>query len=259
MNKLSTYLIIIFLITFAYLYNKDMKADICITVENHEDILKISNKTGVPRVVYDNTFDFSQLDVSSRKKAFIDMLLPQILIINEKISKERRKIEALSRKKILNNTEKKYLVKYYERYKCNDLEELLLKYDTIPPDIVIAQAAIETGWGTSRFFREANNIFGVWSYDENEPRIVAKETRNNKKVYLKKYANILMSINDYFALINSNQNYAEFWEMRKNKKENIEESLTKYSELGYDYVVRIQNIIRKNELEKYRMYTLFNG
>ena len=62
-----------------------------------------------------------------------------------------------------------------------------MRLKTHPTSIVLAQAAIESGWGSSRFYKEANNVFGVWSYSENEPRIKAMEDREGKSVYVKKY------------------------------------------------------------------------
>ncbi len=70
---------------------------------------------------------------------------------------------------------------------------------THPVSIVLAQAAIESAWGESRFFKKGNNIFGMWSYNRKEPRMRARETRNGKPVYLKKYRSLSDAIDDYFV------------------------------------------------------------
>ncbi len=83
-----------------------------------------------------------------------------------------------------------FLDKMYKKFKTDNNRELLIRMKTHPVSIVLAQAAIESAWGESRFFKKGNNIFGMWSYNRKEPRMRARETRNGKPVYLKKYRSL---------------------------------------------------------------------
>ncbi|EDP73852.1 glucosaminidase domain-containing protein, partial [Hydrogenivirga sp. 128-5-R1-1] len=113
-----------------------------------------------------------------------------------------------------------------------------------------AQAAIESGWGTSRFFVEANNIFGMWSFNKkNSLKIKAKKSN----VYLKKYPDILASIEDYYYSINVSWAYKNFRYVRLTTKDSLKlaNHLEKYSILRKTYVKRIKTIIQHNNLTYY--------
>ena len=150
------------------------------------DIRPISNP--VNAYLYTKAIDLSELDVQNKKQAFINLMLPSILIAKHQLEQDRIKVLALENKtEPLSDEEEHYLANLKKDYKCHTYKELLLRLKTHPTSIVLAQAAIESGWGTSRFYKEANNVFGVWSYSENEPRIKAMEDREGKSVYVKKY------------------------------------------------------------------------
>ena len=128
---------------------------------------------------------------------------------------------------------------------------------THPTSIVLAQAAIESGWGTSRFYKEANNIFGVWSYSENESRIKAMEDREGQSVYVRKYDALLESIVSYFKTI-ARGPYSEFRAAREKISEVsvLISYLEVYSELREEYVKRLDQLIQYNKFEKYDSYRL---
>ena len=134
---------------------------------------------------------------------------------------------------------------------------MLSRLKTHPTSIVLAQAAIESGWGTSRFYIEANNVFGIWSYSENELRIKAMEDREGKSVYVRKYDVLPESIISYFKTI-ARGPYSEF----RTAREKISEVsvlisyLEVYSELREEYVKRLDQLIQYNNFEKYDSYTL---
>ena len=150
------------------------------------DIRPVSNP--VNPYVYTKAIDLSVLDVQNKKQAFINIMLPSILLAKHQLEEDRNKVLALENKREpLSDEEERYLVNLKKDYKCHTSKELLLRLSTHPTSIVLAQAAIESGWGTSRFYKEANNVFGVWSYSENEPRIKAMEDREGKSIYVRKY------------------------------------------------------------------------
>ena len=112
---------------------------------------------------------------------------------------------------------------------------------------------MESGWGTSRFYLEANNIFGIWSYNSKEPRISAGETRGEKAIYVRKYRSLEDSIEDYFHMIASGKAYRSF---RNSRLENdnpfrLIAHLTHYSELREEYVKRLYDVIKSNQFYQY--------
>ena len=122
-----------------------------------------------------------------------------------------------------------------------------------PISIALSQAAIESAWGTSRFFKEANNIFGVWSFNKNEPRIAANVKREDQTIYLKKFNTIEDAINQYYSMLSSKKIYFDF------KKENyynndvlaIAKKLDKYSEQGEVYTQKIIAVLTYNKFQNY--------
>ena len=220
------------------------------------DIRPVSNP--VNAYVYTKAIDLSGLDVQNKKQAFINIMLPSILIAKHQLEEDRIKVLALEKKgQPLSDEEERYLANLKRDYKCHTSKELLSRLKTHPTSIVLAQAAIESGWGTSRFYKEANNVFGIWSYSENELRIKAMEDREGKSVYVRKYDVLPESIISYFKTI-ARGPYSEF----RTAREKISEVsvlisyLEVYSELREEYVKRLDQLIQYNNFEKYDSYTL---
>jgi Bax protein len=145
-----------------------------------------------------------------------------------------------------------------EAYKTNNGEVLLNRMRVHPNSIIIAQAIIESGWGSSRVFREANNMFGIWSYSANEPRIAAKFKRESETIYLRKYGDFSESIEDYFKTVGRTNAYREFRRARVDTTDpyKLIKYLTRYSERGEEYVIQLSSMIRFNELTQYDNYVL---
>ena len=101
-----------------------------------------------------------------KKETFIKIVLPLIVAENEKILADRKKLETLSGKKYTTDLEKQWIRQKLLEYKVKkgNLDELLVRMDVIPTSIALAQAAKESGWGTSRFALEGNAIFGQWTW-----------------------------------------------------------------------------------------------
>ena len=220
------------------------------------DIRPVSNP--VNAYVYTKAIDLSVLDVQNKKQAFINIMLPSILLAKHQLEEDRNKVLALEKKREpLSDEEERYLVNLKKDYKCHTSKELLLRLSSHPTSIVLAQAAIESGWGTSRFYKEANNVFGVWSYNENEPRIKAMEDREGKSIYLRKYDVLSESIISYFKTI-ARGPYSEFRTAREKISDvSILISYLKvYSELREEYVKKLGQLIQYNKFEKYDSYRL---
>ena len=223
------------------------------TIKTTDDIVPVECRSVLP-VVYKNTVSLKNLPVKLRKKKFIDLVLPSILIANYKIRKLRKKIIQIDSKleagEKLTNQEKELLSKLLDKYKSSSIKELLIKINTHKPSLILAQAAIESGWGTSRFFVEANNIFGMWNFNKKQTlKIKAKKSN----VYLKKYPDILSSIEDYYYSINVSWAYKNFRYVRLTTKDSLKLAnyLDKYSILRKTYVRRIKTIIQHNNLTYY--------
>ena len=220
------------------------------------DIRPVSNP--VNAYVYTKAIDLTGLDVQNKKQAFINLMLPSILIAKYQLEQDRIKVLALQKKnEPLSDKESNYLEYLKKNYKCKTFKELLSRLKTHPTSIVLAQAAIESGWGTSRFYKEANNIFGVWSYSENESRIKAMEDREGQSVYVKKYDALPKSIVSYFKTI-ARGPYSEFRAAREKISEVsvLISYLEVYSELREEYVKRLDQLIQYNKFEKYDSYRL---
>ena len=220
------------------------------------DIRPVSNP--VNAYVYTKAIDLTGLDVQNKKQAFINLMLPSILIAKYQLEQDRIKVLALQKKnEPLSDKESNYLECLKKNYKCKTFKELLSRLKTHPTSIVLAQAAIESGWGTSRFYKEANNIFGVWSYSENESRIKAMEDREGQLVYVRKYDALPESIVSYFKTI-ARGPYSEFRAAREKISEVLVliSYLEVYSELREEYVKRLDQLIQYNKFEKYDSYRL---
>lgn len=220
------------------------------------EIVSIDNPHVDP-VTYTNVVSLEELSQSEKKLKFFDMILPSILISKHKLELKRKRVQELMEKKSLNQEEANYLAELRKEYRASDNRELLKKLKPHPTSIVLAQAAIETGWGSSRFFLKANNVFGVWSFDKDESRLPAGESREDKRVYVKKYDDLISSVDDYFKTL-ARGPYQEFREKRQEIENPLElvGFLHKYSELRGEYVKRLRSIITDNQLQRFDDCTL---
>jgi Bax protein len=137
------------------------------------------------------------------------------------------------------------------------LGELLIKIDEVPPSLVVAQAINESGWGRSRFAREANNLFGMWCYTPG-CGLVPERRRANDKHEVKRYASIQDSVDEYLRNINRNKAYSELRTLRAEQRQRLQslsgeylaQGLRRYSSIGGEYVNRIRGIIRSRQLDR---------
>ncbi|WP_373070142.1 glucosaminidase domain-containing protein [Sulfurimonas sp.] len=152
-----------------------------------------------------------------------------------------------------NNTKSSFVKKYMKKYSAKDYKELLRKVKPHPKSIAIAQAAVESGWGTSRFTKVANNLFGVWSFNKNEPRVRALQTRGEKKIFVKKYATLEDSIRDYYFVLATSRSFGEFrkLKMKTNDPYELVKKLDMYSEKRAEYGKELIRVIKFNKLYNY--------
>lgn len=227
-----------------------------------DDIVAIEGKYVVP-YVYTKAVNLDRLSVKEKKRKFFDMLLPSILVASYEIEEARAKLKEISRSmqkgERISPADQAFVNRLLKEWKAQDIDDLLnTKIVLHPCSIMLAQAALETGWGSSRFFTRANNTFGVWSFNPRESRMKARETRGGKAVYVKKYDNLYGSIIDYYKLI-ARGPYKEYREASGaggNNPYEMIKYLNRYSELGDEYVRRLRLVMRQSALEKYDSYRL---
>ena len=123
-------------------------------------------------------------NVQLKKETFIKFVLPLIVAENEKILDDREKLKKLKLKKFTSDLEKQWLRQKLLEYKVkkSDLNQLMTRMDIIPVSIALAQAAKESGWGTSRFALEGNAIFGQWTWDGQGIAPLKRDGDKNHKI-----------------------------------------------------------------------------
>lgn len=138
-------------------------------------------------------------------------------------------------------------------YKATTNDELLMALKPHPKSIAIAQAAMESSWATSRFFRVAYNIFGVWSFDEDEPRVAALQKRGDKTIWVKKYDSVEAAVEDYYRTLGRSSAFAEFRQTRMETNDPfvLVTKLDRYSEKGALYGEELTSIIKFNKFDQY--------
>ncbi len=161
----------------------------------------------------------SELDsIEQRKRIFIQILLPIVLSENEKIITDRRKLVTIINRKSFKK-DADWLNEKFQQYKVknNNPKELLLKMDIIPPSLAIAQAAYESGWGTSRFAIEGNALFGQWSWKENNG-MIPEDRGEDEKHEISKFNQIRYAVSAYKNNLNTHPFYEEFRKERTRYK-----------------------------------------
>lgn len=221
------------------------------------DIRPVTDSLVIP-YVYTNVVSLNRLPVAQKKEKFFHMLLPAVLAAKAEMEMNRKRVEQIAKKHQPAPQEVYFLDSLKRKYKATNTVQLINKLHSAPTSIVLAQAAIESGWGGSRFFLKANNPFGIWSFDVNHKRIEANSNRNGKKIYLRKFDDLEEAIDEYFTMIATRQPFAKFRKacITLHDPYQLIPFLSAYSERGNDYVQDLAKMIRTNHLEKYDHYRI---
>lgn len=231
-----------------------------VRVVSPDDILPLVGREVRP-LVYTDIIDLGDMSPLARKRKFIQLMLPSILIVNNYMEGMRRRLDRIaekSRRQIwLRSADREFLESRMEAYRASDINELRYKMEVHPVSIVLAQAALESGWGSSRFFAEGNNAFGIWSFDESHSRLEASGKRGTRSVYLKKYRALPWSVLDYYRTI-ARGPYRAFRKRRELTDDPYELTplLYNYSETRGEYVDKVMAVIEHAGLKKYDDYIL---
>jgi Bax protein len=203
---------------------------------------------------------------ANHKEDFVNRLLPYIEAENHRLRQLRKRLvglfSALERGQGITDKQQRDLSHLAQRYRVDgdpshDSEaraELLNRIDVIPASMALAQAANESGWGRSRFATEANNLFGIWTYDKSKG--LEPLQRDEDKTHLvRKFNDPGESIAYYMLMLNSHPAYADLRDIRLRARSKgyqpggleLAEGLEKYSAKGKTYILLIQQLIEQNQ------------
>ena len=194
-----------------------------------------------------------------RKEFFIQIVLPLVLKENNNIRLDRKMLFSIINKSNNTQLEKKWLEKKYKQYGVNskDLSVLKVRMDEVPVSLAIAQAAKETGWGTSRFAQEGNALFGQWTWSGEG--LKPKEADENKGHKVMKFNVLQASVRAYQRNLNTHPSYENFRLARAQLRDAgkildsivLSQFLDNYAETGNQYVEVLQQIIKQNNLKDF--------
>ena len=194
-----------------------------------------------------------------RKEFFIQIVLPLIIEENNNIKLDRKTLFTIINKSNNSVSEKQWLERKYKQYgvKSKDLSTLKIRMDEIPVSLAIAQAAKETGWGTSRFALEGNALFGQWTWSGEG--LKPKEAKDGENHKVMKFNILQASVRAYQRNINTHSTYKDFRKARAKLRDSnkpldsieLSKYLNKYAETGNQYVEVLQKIIKQNKLQDF--------
>lgn len=202
-------------------------------------------------------------DSARQKEEFIKEIKVLVDKGNEDIKKDRDFITSFFAKAMpdafrgLNNQNVGQLIALRNKYGVENLfdrDEFFKRIDTIPPSLALSQAALESGWGKSRFAKEANNLFGHWTYSG--VGLMPQNRSVGKTHLIRVFSSLQKSVNGYMLNLNTNEAYKEFREKRAKARLSgkhfggmeAAETMINYSELKKEYIKMIKEMIEQNNL-----------
>jgi len=222
----------------------------------------IESTSTLPNVIIENIpHDLNTInDTHTKKVTFLQILLPVVLAEQRWIRNQRKNLALLLAADQLDEQVNIQIEDLYKEYKIkkdqpkqSKKNALLEKYDELPVTLVLAQAAIESGWGTSRFAREGNSLFGEWTFDGTG--IIPNGRTSGKTHRIKAFNTLQNSVKSYMKNINSNNAYRDLRKARLKMRENsqsldariLASGLDKYSEKGSAYVDSLLKVLNTKE------------
>lgn len=204
----------------------------------------------------DMEYSFSKL--SDKKQRFINEVMPAIESVHAELEERYNTVLLLTAKEKLSSDEQMYLDKLKHTYRVDNNTALLKAIKPFPKSIALAQAAVESAWGTSRFFKEANNIFGVHATNPAQDRVAAQKMHNGRTVWVRKYDSLKQSIKSYYYNLATSLAYKEFRNANfvSDDPYTLVNSLQRYSEKGKAYCTLLTSIIKFNNFTAFDALTL---
>ncbi len=227
----------------------------------------------VPRV-YLRTLPTDLSDVDStdlRKSVFIKSLLPPILRVNEEILNLRDSLlgfaadleagRSLGREDSAMIAEAAALYGVKQGETAIVLRELLRRVDIVPPSLALTQAALESGWGTSRFAQEGNALFGQKAFSDSVESLLSRHKKPEDVHRMRSYDSLLSAVRSYAHNLNSHAAYNEFRAQRADLRkkagdrpldgDSLARTLLRYSERGMSYTADLRQMIRSNAMRQF--------
>jgi Bax protein len=241
------------------------------TIFSNHDYAWDNLDRGVPPLILKKFPDDLHLMHSTKlkKELFFRSILPMALLANEEISQQRSTLHAifeqfdqkgfitLRQQKKLDSISKRYRIKEDALTIQTARKKLLRRVDNIPESLVLSQAANESGWGTSRFARQANNIFGEWTFTPGTG-LVPKNRPKGATYEVRRFTTLYQSVRSYMRNINTHRGYKKLRQTREELRQNNQELSGKLLAMGLDnystrrsaYSREIQALIKSNRLEQ---------
>lgn len=239
----------------------------------------VSPRAEVPPVVFAQfPDDFDRIDFDLKKRVFLHTLLPVAMVANAEVEQERATLLSLLDKlgdcdpdqlladraaeiktSGLSRNELYFLHQLSDKYRTVRMEELVRRVNVVPVSLILAQGALESSWGGSRFASEGNNLFGVWTWGKSG--MVPQRREAGKQHLVAMYDTILDSARSYLLMINRQAAYREFRALREQTMDSLQlaNGLLRYSERRDDYVAGLQSFIQQNRLQQYDECVLSAG
>ncbi len=206
------------------------------------------------------------LSGSAQKASFLEIALPLILAGNEEIMRRRDAIARANQNDDRANLEKwayLYNIQITDQDNNTLTRQLLGRADVIPVPIALAQAAIESGWGTSRFAIKGNALFGQWAWRDDAG--LRPLTPTNDRAVVRSFGTLSGSVRAYIHNLNTHPYYENFRNARaalhdrpkENKTKILVKHLDRYAEIGFAYVTKLENLIRTNQFDRYALAYLY--
>ena len=233
---------------------RTLSYDLGMIAEGEADVPRLF-LTSMPRDIADVP------EVSFKKSVFFKSVLPLVLQVNEQILEDRARLKRIAENagagKAIAAEDRLWVAMMSKRYRTErgDYDALLQRVDIIPPSLALAQAAKESGWGSSRFAQVGNALFGQWTWDEDQG-IEPRDRPEGSDHLVRGFDSLLKSVEAYMLNLNRHNAYRELRSLRAGMRERGDEisgvklagGLKSYSELGMEYVDRIRSMISYNEL-----------
>ena len=198
-------------------------------------------------------------NIKKRKNLFIKIILPLVIKENNNIKLDRKKLFSVLNKSKNTKAENLWLRSKFKQYGVvnKDLSTLKIRMDEVPVSMAIAQAAKETGWGTSRFAQEGNALFGQWTWSGEGIKPAGADDSSTHKIM--KFRVLQASVKAYQRNLNTHSSYRDFRGARAELRDQgkkldsliLSEYLEKYAETGKEYIRILQQIIKQNNLEDF--------
>jgi Bax protein len=246
------------------------------SAEEMIDLLKVNelweleaNGAVSPLIFTSYPENINQFSISEKKRLFFHSLLPVALVALKEVRNEKQTLHAILAKfpggykqlvfsddygvwgRVLTGDEIEFVLALTRKYRSNRAIELARRVDLVPLSVLMAQAAIESSWGTSRFAREGNNLFGIWTWGEKGLVPDGRDEGKNHKVAI--YNSILESVRAYILNLNRLPAYSKFRHIRRTTTNPLKlvDGLLYYSQRREQYVWEVKDLIQYNKLNQY--------